>query len=272
VPADPGTHPFVRPAPQASPRVRLVVFPHAGGSGAAYHALRDGLPADWDLLLLDLPGRGRRHRETPLEDMAALVRLVAADVLPWAGPPLALLGHSLGGILAVEVARALEGRGVEVGWVGVSGRSAPGSAGPRSRLPDLPDEGLLAALGAMGGLPDRLAALPDFRRQLLRVVRSDLRAADSYRPPGGPRLRAPVTAFAGSEDTWAPPSAVTGWVRETAGAFRFRTFPGGHFYFSGAFGAFSAAVVDEVGRALAARAAVGTAVIRPATTLQEEAA
>jgi hypothetical protein len=54
---------FARPRPQSNPSLRVIAFHHAGGSAAMYHPLSAALPADWELLILDLPGRGKRHAE-----------------------------------------------------------------------------------------------------------------------------------------------------------------------------------------------------------------
>ncbi|CAM5349254.1 hypothetical protein SNARM312S_04628 [Streptomyces narbonensis] len=108
-----GRSPFLRPRPVDDPAVRLIGFHHAGGSAAVYYPFVRHLPADWDLLLLDLPGRGRRATAPQLDEMAEVVETVVADVLPWADDdaPFALFGHSMGAVVALETARALEALG-----------------------------------------------------------------------------------------------------------------------------------------------------------------
>ena len=226
-------NPFVRPRPVDDPAVRVVAVPHAGGSAAAYFPLLPAIPANWDLLLLDLPGRGKRHRLPPLPNMTRIVATAVADLRPWTGPPLALFGHSMGAIVATEVAHDLVSRGIAPAWLGVSGRAAPGSgsahAAPSHRLSDAE---LLRSLAEMGGLPDRLAEVPEFRDRLLSLVRADLTAVDGYRPPAGrDPLPVPLTAFGAIDDVWAPPGAVAAWRQETTGPFRLRWFTGGHFHF-----------------------------------------
>lgn len=259
---------FVRPRPVDNPTLRLIGFHHAGGSAAVYHSLIHQLPPDWDLLLLDLPGRGKRYAQTPVEDMSELVAHAVRDVRPWLDSPgrrdrgpvgpmagvgghgqaFALFGHSLGAILAAEVGRALQVTGMPPTWVGVSGRVPPGTPAARGGLHELGDADLLAELSAMGGMPDRLGEVPEFRALFLRIVRADLRAVDSYRPdPGRTPLTCPLTVFGGSADAWAPPEAMAGWSRDTYGNFRERYFPGGHFYFLGsAFAGFARALVAEI--------------------------
>ncbi|MEU4116037.1 alpha/beta fold hydrolase [Kitasatospora sp. NPDC028055] len=243
---------FVRPRRVEDAELRLVVFHHAGGSAAAYFPLTRELPENWDVLLLDLPGRGKRHDRAALGTVPELVASSVSDILPWTdGAPLALFGHSLGAVLAYETARALEAAGVRLGWLGVSGRVAP-SEEPPLALPghELSDPELMTQLTRMGGLHPRIDELPEFRDRFLRLVRTDLRAVARYRPsPARIPLAAPVTAFGGVDDPWAPPSALAGWAAETRGAFQCRTFSGGHFHFLGpAFPAFTAELVEEIRR------------------------
>lgn len=265
---------FVRPRSLPSPDLRLVVVPHAGGSGAVYHPMTRRLPPGWDLLLLDLPGRGKRHDRPPFTDMTALVAQVTEDVAAVAdGTPLALFGHSFGAVVAAETARSLQRRGTAPLWVGVSGRQAP-AVRPGVRLldPALSEVELARRLTRLGGMPDRLDELPEFRARFLQLVRADLRALDSYRPdPGRPPLTADLTVFAATDDALAPAAGAAAWAPETTGAFRRLTFPGGHFHFlDDAFPAFTAALVAEIeetrGRLAASRATPATTTTSATTT------
>ncbi|MFC9270351.1 thioesterase II family protein [Streptomyces zhihengii] len=260
---------FVRPRRLDAPAVRLVAFHHAGGSAASWFPLTRHLPADWDVLLLDLPGRGKRHTEPALESMDEIVATAAEDVLPWAqGAPLVLFGHSLGAIVAHETARALEQRGVPPRWVGVSGRGAPGHE-VLTRLPDpgSEDAELLGRLREMGGMPQQLDAVPDFRDRFLRLVRSDLRAVAGYRPDAHRTpMAAPVTVFAATHDSWAPMVAMSPWARQTRSRFTERVYPGGHFHFLGdAFGAFAGDLAAEVRAALPPGAHASPDLVRSST-------
>ncbi|MEF3117361.1 thioesterase II family protein [Streptomyces chrestomyceticus] len=242
--------PFVRPRRPADPAVRLAVFHHAGGSAAAYHPLGRKLPADWDVLLADLPERATGEAAPLPWDLPGAVKELAEDLLPWAdGTPLALFGHSLGAVVAFETAHALRERGVPVAWLGVSGRVAPGGRVPVPWLdPRGTDEELGRALARVGGLPARLDAYPAVRRRFLRLIRNDLWALDGYRADAsrGP-LAAPLTAFGGAADPLAPPAALAAWARQTTGRSGQRTLTGGHFgLFADGFEEFAALLVDEV--------------------------
>jgi surfactin synthase thioesterase subunit len=256
--------PFTRPRALERPAVRLVVFHHAGGSAAAYFPLSRALPEDWEVLLLDLPGRGKRHSQPRLGHLQQMAAIAADDILPWAadGRPLALFGHSLGAVVAAETARLLEARGINPFWVGVSGSASP-ERRALTPVPDheLSDNELMDELAGMGGMHQRINELPELRNQFLELVRDDLRALSHYRPdPRRARLAAALTAFGAVDDPWAPPRSVSGWARESAGRFRHRTFTGGHFYLLGAgFRVLAAQLVQDVQCCLGADADLGSA-------------
>jgi surfactin synthase thioesterase subunit len=247
-------NPFVRPRPVARPALRLVGFHHAGGSSAVYYPLCRSLPADWDLLLLDLPGRGKRHAQQPLDGMDEVVARAVDDLEPWLDSPIALFGHSFGGLLAAEVGRRLEARGVRPVWTGISGRPAPAFHTRMGRgLHEFDDDRLLSWLLSLGGTPPQVRRQPVLMRRLLQVTRADLRAIETWTPdPGRRRLGCPVTVFGGTEDASAPPETVAGWTEETTGDFRQRFYPGGHFFFLGA--AFADFARDVIAEALFAAA------------------
>ncbi|HEV2637120.1 MAG TPA: alpha/beta fold hydrolase [Actinocrinis sp.] len=246
--------PFLRPRPVSDPLVRLFVFHHAGGSASAYHPLAGALPADWEVVLVDLPGHGRRHAEPPVPDMARLVDVVAREVAPHAvadQAPYALFGHSMGAVVAAEVGRRLAEGFRPPAWVGVSGRSAPLAERPAALWSELSDAQLSTVLLDLGGIPAWIRGEPDLFERFLRLARADLEALGTCTvDPDRTRLPCPLTAFGGLTDRSAPPSSLPAWKHETAEQYRQCFLPGGHFYFLGAFPALAGEIRYEVRSAL----------------------
>ncbi len=244
---------FIRPRAVARPALRVIAFHHAGGAAAMYHGMAAALPDDWELLIYELPGRGRRSAEPLVTDLPALLPRVVADVAPWLDVPVALFGHSLGAILAAEVARAAATPPV---WVGISGRIAPSLQAEAPVLSAMDDATLLAELFALGGTPSRAQDHPELRARLLRIVRADISLLETYAPAADrPAIASPITTFAGIDDVWAPPAAMQPWATETTGGLTPRRYPGGHFFFlEAAHGAslarYTGDVVDEIRRVI----------------------
>ncbi|MGV8435487.1 thioesterase II family protein, partial [Pseudomonas aeruginosa] len=68
------------------------------------------LPADVELLAIQYPGRQERQDEPFVTDVEAMLCAIDDALLPLLDRPFALVGASLGGILAYELAAGLESR------------------------------------------------------------------------------------------------------------------------------------------------------------------
>ncbi|AGT09195.1 thioesterase II family protein [Paracoccus aminophilus] len=225
---------WLRPRPVENPRLRLVMFHHAGGSGSTFFNIVKQMGEDVDVVLHELPGRGRRYAQAPIDQMSEMVAQVARDLGELTGElPLALFGHSLGAIVASELARKLTRDGTPPLWLGVSGRQAPTVAPRASRLHLLPDDEFLHTMLELGGTPERVLQEPEFVRMFLRLARADFTAVDSYGArPDRTILGCPIHAYAAVDDPWAPPALMENWALETGGPFHLSRFDGGHFYFT----------------------------------------
>ncbi|MDT0615639.1 thioesterase II family protein [Streptomyces lancefieldiae] len=214
------------PAPQA--RVRLACLPHAGGSASYFAPVARSLAPGIDVLAVQYPGRQDRLSEPPVDTVEALADLIAPVLLPYADLPLALFGHSMGASVGYEVARRLEKAGNAPLVLVVSGRRAP--VRHRAETTHLRDDaGLVAEVQALGGANSRLLDDPELRSMALPALRSDYRAAETYRPGPG-AVSCPVTALVGESDPKCTLDEASSWREHTAGDFALHTFPGGHFY------------------------------------------
>jgi surfactin synthase thioesterase subunit len=212
--------------------VRLLCLPYAGAGAVVFRTWSAALPADVELLPVQLPGRGVRLREPMGRDLGALADQIAGALDAYADLPLGIFGHSMGSWLGLAVARRLEDAGRAPFCLFASGRQAPSLGCTQSRLSHLEDEAFLDQIEA------RYAAVPpEIRRDremldlVLPALRADMTALEAYEHRGGP-LSCPITAMAGASDRNVPVEHLAPWAAETLGAFRVQTFPGGHFYFN----------------------------------------
>jgi surfactin synthase thioesterase subunit len=213
-------------APEDAPV--LVCFPHAGGSATYYRPLSRALSPRAAVFGVQYPGRQDRRDEAPATDLHALSEEIAGVIGVLADRRLVLLGHSMGAVLAFEVATRLEGSGAALGGLVVSGRPAP-SRGTPSPVHDDDDAVLVERARRLGGTDPRLFDDPEMRALILPALRADTRAIDAYRYRPGPPLRADVVALVGDEDPLAPVDDVRAWREHTTGRFGLRVLSGGHF-------------------------------------------
>jgi pyochelin biosynthesis protein PchC len=236
--------------PVGDPWVRLVCFPHAGGSAGYFHPWRAHAGPDLELYGVQYPGRMERINEPCVEDMGRAADTVAAALLPLLDRPLALFGHSLGAAMAYEVSRRLSTRtGTQPVLLLVSGRPAPDRQRRTVRHRDS-DDALWSHVAALGGTRTELLAHEELRRTFLPPLRSDYRLSELYRAVPGPRLHCPVVAMIGERDSEVDADEARAWADVTRGPFGLRTFAGDHFYL----GPLVAEVMAAVRRDLAAHA------------------
>jgi pyochelin biosynthesis protein PchC len=217
---------------QARPgTVRLACFPHAGGSAGAYRWLSDFLSPDVDVLCVQYPGRQDRAFEKPIDTIAALAAQISAALAAEPGGQLVTFGHSMGSIVAFEVARLIERRGTGPQLTGLiaSASSAP------SRVRDegihkYGDEALLAELARLGGTEQSILSGKELWRLVLPAVRADYKAIETYQPATGGAVSAPIVVYTGSADQLHNADEIESWQRHTQSSCRFRRFRGGHFY------------------------------------------
>jgi pyochelin biosynthetic protein PchC len=215
-------------APDAS--ARLVCFPHAGGSATYYRDIFPALAPDVSVLAVQYPGRQDRQDDPCVEDVETLTARIVQALRPLAGPRLLFFGHSMGAIIAYEVALELERiTGSALDWLFVSARPAPSRHRP-SRLHLLGDRAILARVRQISGSQARLLDNDELLAMALPALRADCKAIDTYRYRPGRRLRAPIYALVGDADPVASLDDVAAWRHHTSDRFELRVIPGGHFY------------------------------------------
>lgn len=223
--------PYRTPRPGA--RVRLYCFPYAGGGASAYRGWQAALPAAIEVWPVQPPGREGRLHEPAFTDAVPLVEALAADLEhdPGGGGPFALFGHSMGSLLAYELARTLarQGRPGPV-HLFVSAHRAPQQPPPDDSIHGLPEAEFRARLRRLNGTPEEVLEHPELMELLGPLLRADFALNETYGHRDGPPLPCPLTAFGGTADPEVTPDDLRLWADRTAARFRVHLYPGDHFF------------------------------------------
>jgi surfactin synthase thioesterase subunit len=220
----------------------LVCLPFAGAGTAFYRPWSaDVDPGRLRIVPLQLPGRERRVDEDPHRDVSAAVDDLVAG-LPGAlagARRVALFGHSLGAVLAYELAVRLTGTSgggasdiapdIEVVRLFVSGSPTPDVRRER-RATGLPDEEFLTRVAEFAGLRHEAMADPEMRELILPVLRADIAMHENYVPGTGDPVPVPIVALRGCGDALVTADEALGWAKFTSRDFGYAELPGGHMY------------------------------------------
>lgn len=210
--------------------VRLFCLPHAGASASTYRDWPNWLAPSVEVVPVQLPGRETRRSEPLVSSAEELVDLLVDPVLARARGPFALFGHSMGALLAYELAHALSGRGRPPEHLLVAGCAAPDRPPTGPVVHRLPDADVVRHVCWLQGGPSEVLEHEGMRRLLLPVLRADFAVCETYRFRGHMPLGITVTVLGGIDDPTVPASQLTAWRSLSTAAVRVHELPGGHFF------------------------------------------
>ena len=220
------------PIPREAATVSLVCFPFAGAGIAAFAAWARMLDPRIELHIASLPGRDRRIREPHETRQSVVVGALSEAVSQLADRPLLLMGHSLGALIAFEVARSLRAAGgPQPKHLVISGRRGPRIPDHRPPISNLPDDAFVSAMSSRyGGIPKILLQEPELLARFLPSLKADMTLYEQYQYRPEPPLAVPISAWCGQSDPGVSPEALEAWQQETTADFSMRWFSGEHFY------------------------------------------
>lgn len=222
---------FSSPRPNPGASLRLFCFPYAGGNAAIYRGWPRLLPAEIEVYTAQLPGRGKRIKETPYTDPMTLVGAMAESILPYLDKPFAFFGHSMGAMLSFELARRLRNaRAPRPLHLFVSGCRALQLPPTRGSRYDLPAQEFIEELRHLKGTPPEVLAHPELMELMLPLLRADFSIVETYRYSPGPPLDCSLTVVGGLEDADVSRSDLEAWRELSAFSCNVLTIPGDHFF------------------------------------------
>jgi len=214
-------------------KIKLFCFPYAGGAASAYSAWRQYLDPNIELRAIELAARGRRMREPNYNSIDNAVDDVLNIIKNELNQgPFALYGHSMGSMIAIELAHKIRENGLqEPVHVIFSGRAAPEiSREGKRRLHHLSDAEFKKQLMEMGGTPKEFFEHPELLEVFLPLLKGDFRLTETYvHPPKESPLQYDITVLNGKQDEDSV-EEVEAWKNHTSKNCDIHHFEGGHFF------------------------------------------
>ncbi|KPY87781.1 alpha/beta fold hydrolase [Pseudomonas syringae pv. tagetis] len=208
----------------------LFCLPYSGASAMFYSPWRRKLPEWLNIRPLELPGRGMRMDEPLQTDIVQLASHLADEISADLDKPYGLFGHSLGGLLAFELAHALRERGLPAPLA----LFASATAGPVRRdvseyAQAKTDEQLIARLRTLKGTSENVIANDELMQLMLPILRADFLLCGSFVYGQREPLNLPIHVFGGKQDSVSVEQLLD-WQEETCTGFSLDMFEGHHFY------------------------------------------
>jgi surfactin synthase thioesterase subunit len=210
---------------------RLICFPHAGGSATVFAPLAQALLPSVSVVGINYPGHLERMGDPLADNVAQLADEIAALDVFAHKETVGLLGHSMGAIIAYEVAVRLELAGRPASCLFVSSHQAP-NVPHTERRSQWPDDDLWRDVVRLNGVPAELAAVAEFMALMLPILRNDYYCMETYADRMSTlALSASIVATCGSEEPDMDASDLSAWATFTRSRFKSALISGDHFYF-----------------------------------------
>lgn len=205
---------------------QLFLLHFAGGNIYSFRQLIPFLN-EFDVIPIELPGRGKRANEDLLYDFEAAVTDLQQQITARRNQARFLLfGHSLGAYLALPLAHQLAEKNDPPAIIFVSGNAGPGSNSDRN-WHTLNDQDFIEQVTTLGGMPPELFQEAELLEYYLPILKADFHIAEQS-PDKHSVINIPIYAMMGNKEEHA--ADIHNWRKFTTAPFRFSLFEGGHFF------------------------------------------
>lgn len=213
-----------------NPRVRIFCFPFAGGGITTYLSWVHDFADDVELVLVQPPGRGSRMLETAHENIQDYIDELLEHQDYLTSVPYILFGHSLGALVAFELASQLIAKScpVPISLV-ASGSRAPHMNNRKAPTFDLPDEAFIQEIIRLNGTPVEVLQNEEMMSLVLPLLRADFKVAETYLAKKL-ALPFPIVVFSGDSDPSINDNEVEAWCELSKHDVEMHMLSGDHFF------------------------------------------
>ncbi|WP_428741186.1 thioesterase II family protein [Tenacibaculum sp.] len=207
---------------------QIFMLHFAGGNVYSFDFLKP-LLTDFEMVPVELPGRGKRIKEKLLVSYSEAVKDVYKQISSQLkGEEFVIYGHSLGASLALGVADLLEKDNKMPQSVIVSGNAGPGVNAERKNRSSLERDDFIEMLKELGGLPKELLESEELLDFVLPIIRSDFKIVEEDFYINNIVIKSPITAIMGNEEKNV--DKITNWENHTQSNFISYVLNGNHFF------------------------------------------
>lgn len=214
-----------------TPQATIVCLPFAGAGASVFHSWKN-LSANFTLLAVQLPGREKRFAEPAYHNVTDAVAGIMPELMAELDftLPIVFFGHSMGAVLAFELARTMcNQKQAKVKGLVVSGSPDPWN-NRDEHASGLPDDEFVRRINEFAGYSHPALEDPIMREVLLPTLRADVELHESYRPLTETPLPVNILTIRGTEDELVSSKEIQLWHKATSADIFHKELPGGHMY------------------------------------------
>lgn len=209
-------------------KTQLFMLHYAGGNAYSFQFMKPLLSA-YDVVAVELPGRGKRMKEPLIKDYWQAVEDLYQQIKSKrTDADFILYGHSMGARLGLSIARKFEDEHTPPAILFVTGNASPKAEADEPDRHMLPHNEFVESLLELGGLPKELIEDQELFAFFEPMLRADFELLEKEKTQPHDPINTPIYAVMGSEETSL--EHIDGWRNYTTSSFKHQVWPGNHFF------------------------------------------
>jgi len=211
-------------------KYQLFLLHFAGGSRYSFEFLKKEMP-NVDFIPLELPGRGKRHREELIKNKSEAIDDYYNQIKALRnGEPYIIYGHSMGAVLGLSVTAKLETAEDAPELLIVSGNAGPGVKSAKDFLyHELNDVRFKEELLELGGIPTEVIENEELFNYFSPIIRADFECLE--KDPFSEehqKVKTAICALMGADEENF--DQIENWNKYTHTRFTHQILSGNHFF------------------------------------------
>ncbi|MBU3188241.1 thioesterase [Clostridium bowmanii] len=216
-------------------KIKLFCIPYSGASATVYLKWAQHLNKNIEIHAVELPGRGLKAGEKLCTDIDDIVEKIFKDVSEEIDETseYAILGHSLGGLIAYELYyKLMKSKYKKPLHIFISGSKSPHLRIDERDSYKLPLEKLKDLILKYGlTTSNEIFMNKEVMDFFLPIIRADFKIGDTYNYiKKEKKIASDMTVLVGTKDNSMSIDDAQAWEELVSGDFKLKKFNGGHFF------------------------------------------
>ncbi|MDF2388848.1 hypothetical protein JMG10_45970, partial [Nostoc ellipsosporum NOK] len=217
--------------PKPNSYLRLFCFHPWGSSASIFKNWSEELPPEIEVLPIQLPGRQKRLKEKPFTEFVTLIQVLGNFIHPYLNKPFAFYGHSMGALIAFELAYVVKQKyNINPQYLFLGGAQPPSDVSFLNRIKSLSPDQSLNYLLDISEIPEAIYNDKPLFEELIEIFKADLQLLQSYCHKKQEPLDCPIYTFGGIDDSSISEKQLALWSYHTHNSFKLQMLPGKHMF------------------------------------------